>query len=761
MRENIQEKLSIVRPPRLHLKYEFSTKNTTIMKELPFVVGVMGEFTGYVDPDNPIKPLKERSFINIDSSKSYIFNEILRTCNPRVNFKVENTISFELTEKDIKDTVQKKLIVDITFNSIDDFRPNNVALKIPELVTLIDKRDQLLNMLVNREIKPEQQKWLDKIINDKSIQEKLNKELQTINIYENNTLLLEIINSKIKEINQLLQKQLNSIIHHPDFQKLESSWRGLHYLVMQSEISELLKIQVLNLTKDEMEKDLTSATSFDESSLYKIIYTNKYKLDEVPFGVLIGDYYFRNRPQDIDILTKISYIAAAAHTPFISSASPKFFELENYTELNKLRYLSKIFDGVDYAKWRSFRELEESRYIVLTLPRILMRSPYGKNTDPIDSLPFEEDVIGEDKKQYLWGNAAYALGARITNAFSKYGWCESIVGPEGGLLEGLPYHFFDPEEERKQEICSIEVLIPDYGNEFSELGFTPLIHCKGSGNANFFRVQTTRKRNVFNDPEANVSERIFTQLQYILSACRIAHYVKRMVIDKTGSMMDQYQISNYLNEWITEYVTNSPGDSQSIKARKPFKSARISVNPVKEMPGFYAHIILRTHLMKDVDISIVATLPPLGNQQDYIVEKKIMINKDIKKVFISYAKEDYRIAKKLYNDIKSNGIIPWIDCEDILPGQDWKKEISQAIKDSSYFLALLSSNSISKKGYVQKELKLALEIYDEFPNSVVFIIPVRIDNCIPDDERLKILHWSDLFPSYNEGLQRILKVILR
>jgi len=427
----------------------------------------------------------------------------------------------------------------------------------------------------------------------------------------------KMIKQRIEEINQLLQKQLNPIIHHPDFQKLEASWRGLHYLVMQSETSESLKIRFFNAKKDDMKDDLNKASEFDQSSLFKKVYTNEYgQYGGIPFGVLIGDYEFRNHPQDIDMLKKLSEVAAASHTPFISAASPKLFDWDSFSELNKPRDLSKIFEGDDYAKWRSFRNSEESRYVVLTLPHILMRMPYGEDTDPIKLFPFEENVSGDDSSKYLWGNAAYALGTRITDAFAKYGWCAAIRGPEGGgLVEGLPVHLFETEEEGKQMKCPTEVLIPDRReNEFSKLGFAPLLHCRGTDYAAFFSVQTTRKEQVFNKPEANASERLSAQLQYMFSACRIAHYVKCMMRDKIGAMMDEDDISDYLNEWIIQYVTDSPGDGQSIKARKPFKAARIDVVPIKGKPGCYeSNIFLRPHYMLDsfnADISLVAELPP-------------------------------------------------------------------------------------------------------------------------------------------------------
>jgi type VI secretion system protein ImpC len=425
------------------------------------------------------------------------------------------------------------------------------------------------------------------------------------------------INARIADIDQVLSAQLNAIMHAPEFQKLEGAWRGLHYLVMQSETSTTLKIRVLNISKDELRKDLEKAAEFDQSALFKKIYEEEYgTFGGAPYGALIGDYEFGRHPQDLALLEKISNVAAAAHAPFISAAAPALFGLESFTDLPNPRDLAKKFETPDYAKWKSFRESEDSRYVGLTLPHVLMRLPYGPETVPVETFNFKEDVFGTDHSKYLWGNAAYAMGARLTEAFAKYGWTAAIRGVEGGgRVDGLPTHTFRTDEGEIALKCPTEIAITDRREkELSDLGFIPLVHCKGTDYAAFFGAQSCQKAKKYDTDAANANARLSTQLQYLLAMTRFAHYLKSIMRDKIGSFMTRKACEDFLNRWIKKYVVSTEDAGQEIKAKFPLKEARVEVVEVAGKPGIYKAIaFLRPHFQLDeltVSLRLVAELPP-------------------------------------------------------------------------------------------------------------------------------------------------------
>ncbi|HWS55034.1 MAG TPA: type VI secretion system contractile sheath large subunit, partial [Pyrinomonadaceae bacterium] len=282
------------------------------------------------------------------------------------------------------------------------------------------------------------------------------------------------INKRIAEIDQLLTDQLNEIMHAPEFQKLEASWRGLHYLVSNTETSTTLKLRLLNATKADILNDLERAVEFDQSVQFKQLYEEEYgTFGGHPYSVLVGDYEFGRHPQDLAWLEKMSSVAAAAHAPFIAAASPKLFDMDSFTELGNPRDLAKVFENTELVKWRSFRESEDSRYVALTLPHILLRLPYGPDTRPVEEFDFREEVDGRDHSKYLWGNAAYALAARITDAFAKHKWTAAIRGVEGGgIVEGLPAHTFRTDEGDVALKCPTEIAITDRREkELNDLGF--------------------------------------------------------------------------------------------------------------------------------------------------------------------------------------------------------------------------------------------------------------------------------------------------
>jgi len=425
-----------------------------------------------------------------------------------------------------------------------------------------------------------------------------------------------MINARIAQIDHLLSIQLNEIIHNPAFQKLEGTWRGLKYLMDNSETGTGLKIRVLNVSKKELLRDIEKAPEFDQSNLFKKIYEEEYGVfGGAPFGALIGDYEFGKHPEDMALLEGISHVAAQAHAPFVSAAAPDLLNLENFTQLDRPRDLAKIFDSTEYAKWKSFRQSEDSRYVALCLPRTLGRLPYGKDTKPIDEFSYEEHVDGTDHSKYLWMNAAYALGTRMTNSFSQYGMCVAMRGVEGGgLVEGLPVHNFYTDAGDIALKCPTEVQITDRREkELADLGLAPLVHCKDTDYAAFFSVQTCQKPKTYDTDAANANARLSAQLPYIMAASRFAHYLKAMMRDKIGSFMSREEAETFLNRWITRYVTPDDSASPAAKAQRPLREARVDVSEVPGKPGVYRAVaFLRPHFQLDeltVSLRLVAELP--------------------------------------------------------------------------------------------------------------------------------------------------------
>lgn len=426
-----------------------------------------------------------------------------------------------------------------------------------------------------------------------------------------------MIEAQVAKIDELLTAQLNEILHQSDFQALEASWRGLSYLVMNTETSTRLKLRLLPISKKELLKDLETASEFDQSNLFKKIYEEEYgTFGGAPFSVLVGDFEFGRHPQDMALLEKVSNVAAAAHAPFIASASPKLFDMDGYTDLGNPRDLAKIFESTELIKWRSFRETEDSRYVTLVLPHILLRLPYGPETLPVEEFGLSEDTDGRDHAKYLWGNAAYALAQRITNAFALYGWTAAIRGVEGGgTVRGLPTHTFKTDEGDIALKCPTEIAITDRREkELDTLGFVSLCHCKGTDYAAFFGGQTTQKPKVYDTDEANANARISARLPYILAASRFAHYLKVIFRDKIGSFQSKETLSTYLNRWVNNYVLATDDAGQELKARYPLREARIDVTEVPGNPGaFRAVAFLRPHFQLEeltTSIRLVAELPP-------------------------------------------------------------------------------------------------------------------------------------------------------
>lgn len=425
------------------------------------------------------------------------------------------------------------------------------------------------------------------------------------------------IDARVAELDTLISEQLSAVMHAPEFQKLEASWRGLHYLCSQTSTGPLMKIKVFNTDKKDLIRDFKTAIDFDQSALFKKIYEEEFgTFGGAPFGAIVGDFDITRQPEDMYFVEQMSHVAAAAHAPFVAAASAELIGLESFTDLGKPRDLGKIFDTVEYAKWRSFRDAEDSRYVGLTLPRFLGRLPYNpKDGTTVEGFNFVEEVDGRDHRKYLWCNTAYAFATRLTHAFEDFGWCAAIRGVEGGgLVEDLPTHTFKTDDGEVALKCPTEIAITDRREkELSDYGFIPLVHCKGTDYAAFFGAQSTQKPKKYNTDSANANSVLSAQLQYIFAVSRVAHYLKAMMRDKIGSFAAAGNVESFLNRWISQYVLLDDNATQEAKAQFPLREASIQVSEIPGRPGVYRAVaFLRPHFQLDelsVSLRLVAELP--------------------------------------------------------------------------------------------------------------------------------------------------------
>ncbi len=429
---------------------------------------------------------------------------------------------------------------------------------------------------------------------------------------------LKAIESIVAELDRKLSEQINLIIHHEDFKALEGTWRGMHYLVNNTETDEKLKIRVMNVSKKEAGKVLKKfkGTAWDQSPLFKKIYEEEYGTPGgAPYGCLIGDYHFDHSPQDVEMLAGFSQISAAAHTPFLAAASPTLMNMETWQELGNPRDLTKIFQTPEYAAWRSLRASEDAKYLGLTMPRTLARLPYGANSDPVEDFAFEEDTDGADHSKYVWSNAAYAMGVNINRAFKLYGWCATIRGAEsGGMVEGLPVHTFPTDDGGVDMKCPTEIAITDRREaELAKSGLIPLSHWKNTDYAVFVGAQSLNKPQEYDDPDATANANLAARLPYLFATCRFAHYLKCIVRDKIGSFKSRENMQDWLNKWIRQFVTEDPSASQEAKSRYPLADASVVVEDVAGNPGYYtSKFYLRPHYQLEgltVSLRLVSKLP--------------------------------------------------------------------------------------------------------------------------------------------------------
>jgi type VI secretion system protein ImpC len=430
---------------------------------------------------------------------------------------------------------------------------------------------------------------------------------------------IKTIQAIIAALDKKLTEQINLILHHEDFQKLEGAWRGLSYLVNNTETDEQLKIRVFNVSKKDLGKTLKKfkGTAWDQSPIFKKMYEEEYgQFGGEPFGCLVADYHFDHSPPDVEILGEMGKIAASAHAPFIAGASPTLMQMDSWQELSNPRDLTKIFQTAEYAPWRSLRESDDSRYIGLAMPRFLARLPYGSKTDPVSEFDFEEDVENADHSKYTWANAAYAMATNINRSFKMYGWCTRIRGIEsGGAVEGLPCHTFPTDDGGVEMKCPTEIAISDRREaELAKNGFMPLVHRKNSDFAAFIGAQSLQKPAEYDDPDATANANLAARLPYLFATCRFAHFLKCIVRDKIGSFKEKEDMQGWLNRWIHNYVEHNPKmASEEDKARRPLAAAEVVLEEVEGNPGYYSSkFFLRPHYQLEgltVSLRLVSKLP--------------------------------------------------------------------------------------------------------------------------------------------------------
>jgi len=432
------------------------------------------------------------------------------------------------------------------------------------------------------------------------------------------------IEAMIAELDKKLSEQLNKILHNPEFQQLESAWRGLHYLVSNTETDEQLKIRVMSISKQELGKTLKryKGTAWDQSPLFKRVYEEEYgQFGGEPFGAMVGDYYFDHSPPDVELLGEMAKVAAAAHAPFIAAANPSAMQMSSWQELANPRDLTKIFGTPEYAAWRSLRESDDARYIGLTMPRFLARLPYGARSNPVEEFNFEEDTGGGSHNAYTWANSAYAMATNINRSFKTYGWCTRIRGVEsGGAVENLPTHSFPTDEGGVAMKCPTEIAISDRREaELAQNGFMPLVHRKNSDFAAFIGAQSLQKPAEYDDPDATANANLAARLPYLFACTRFAHYLKCIVRDKVGSFKERAEMEKWLNKWIMNYVDGDPANSSEItKSQKPLAAAEVLVEEIPGNPGYYtSKFFLRPHYQLEgltVSLRLVSKLPSQKGQ---------------------------------------------------------------------------------------------------------------------------------------------------
>ncbi len=486
--------------------------------------------------------------------------------------------------------------------------------KESQLQESVEQEDDF-SRLLKQEFKPRTEQAETEV--NAAVQTLATQALSGVNVVSEDA--IESIEKMIADIDIKLTDQVNAIIHHKEFQKLESAWRGLDYLVSNTETDEKLKIRFINLSKAELAKNLKKfkGIAWDQSPMFKSVYEEEYgQFGGQPYSCLVGDFYFDHSPKDVALLGQIAQISAASHAPFIAAAAPSVLQMDSWQELNNPRDLTKTFQTPDYAAWRSLRASEDSRYIGLAMPRFLSRQPYGANSDPVEEFDFEEDTAGATEDKFNWANSAYAMATNINRSFKLYGWCSQIRGVEsGGIVESLPTHTFPTDDGGVDMKCPTEIAISDRREaELAKNGFMPLLHKKNSDVAAFIGAQSLQQPKEYDDPDATANANLSARLPYLFAVSRFAHYLKCIVRDKVGTFKGRDDMEGWLNSWVMNYVDMNPESSDDItKAKKPLSSAEVSVQEVEGNPGYYtSQFYLKPHYQLEgltASLRLVSKLP--------------------------------------------------------------------------------------------------------------------------------------------------------
>jgi len=434
---------------------------------------------------------------------------------------------------------------------------------------------------------------------------------------ENEPVKKAMVDRMIAEIDAKLSRQMDEILHHPEFQALESSWRGLKLLVDRTNFRENIKLEILNASKQDLLEDFEDSPEIVQSGLYKHIYTAEYgQFGGQPVGALIANYFFDPSAPDVKTLQYVASVASMSHAPFVAAAGPKFFGLESFTGLPDLQDLKDHFEGPQFAKWQSFREQEDARYVGLTVPRFLLRNPYDPEDNPVKSFVYKENVANSHE-HYLWGNTAYTFASRLTDSFAKFRWCPNIIGPQsGGAVEDLPLHHFESMGEIETKIPT-EVLVSDRREyELAEEGFIALTMRKGSDNAAFFSANSAQKPKFFGNSEegktAELNYKLGTQLPYLFIVNRLAHYLKVLQREQIGAWKERTDLELELNKWIRQFVADQENPSAEVRSRRPLRAAQVNVSDVEGEPGWYrVSLSVRPHFKymgADFTLSLVGKL---------------------------------------------------------------------------------------------------------------------------------------------------------
>ncbi len=598
---------------RVRITYPLDIGGDTVLRELPFVLGVLADLLGPTPEAKQKWPLRERQFIKIDRDN---FENVLRRYRPTLRLNVQSVSVLEPDAGiDSSSRAETEPIpVELAFECMDDFEPESVARQIEPLRELLDRRQKLLDlrgMLTDQledaiqrrvfarssEIEGEEDPGEDVLAHEianrtladaTEYAREHGAELlaEFFRLFSSGTIPLSrdvtsMIEAHVRRIDEILSRQLCVVMHAPEFQQLEAAWRGLEFLVSRTSRDSDVVIRVLHITKQELKKDLARASEFDQAAIFKKVYTEEFGLlGGQPFAALIGDFYVDHGPDDMVMLQRMSEIAAACHAPFLTGASPKMFYFDDFTDLAAPRDLVKIFYSLEYDRWNQLRSHADSRFLGLVLPRMLLRAPYGNDASAIGRFELDEQVEADAAARLLWGNSVYAFAGRLAEAFDRHGWCAEIYGMQrGGLVRNLPVHRGVTDEGDVVETCPTEIAISDRRRrELERLGFIPLCHYTRTNMAVFVNAPSCHRPELYDNQPDTDDAFLAAQLEYTLSVSRFMHYLASIVRDREGSFTEAEEYERFLNEWIQQYVSAdreslSPGE----EARFPLSQASVRV----------------------------------------------------------------------------------------------------------------------------------------------------------------------------------------